>query len=62
MSRYAHEEDADREPKRPRKRMSEKQYWDRVKYLERRQVRENESRNERETIYPDPEDQGYYRP
>lgn len=62
MKRYAHEEDECDSRKRPVKRMSEKQVLDRIKYRERRQSRENESRNERETLYPEPEDDCYYRP
>lgn len=62
MKRYAHEEYEFDSRKRPVKRMSEKQVLDRIKYRERRQSRENESRNERETLYPEPEDDCYYRP
>lgn len=64
-SRYAHEELEDWDgsaSKRPVKRMSEKQMMDRIKYKQRRQAKEIESRNERDVVFPYPEDNGYYRP
>jgi hypothetical protein len=62
MNRYAHEDDDFDAPKREKKHITEKRFNDRAKYLARRQTRENELHNARHVVFPEPEDDTYYRP
>lgn len=61
MNRYTHEDETFT-PKKQTKRFSEKQLIDKRKYRERRNAQENADRNCHLPTYPEPEENGVYRP
>lgn len=62
MNRYAHEDVETDTVKKQKRHYSEKQLSDKRKYQERRMEREIKTRSLEQTDYPEPEDNGFYRP